>query len=68
MDCEGCEFDVILNDYEHVRVFKEIAFEYHLHQDKKLSDLLKILRRDYHCRIIKKHDKVTGIVHCTEIT
>ena len=24
MDCEGCEFDVILNDYEHVRVFKEL--------------------------------------------
>ena len=29
MDCEGCEFDVILNDYEHVRLFRELVFEYH---------------------------------------
>jgi FkbM family methyltransferase len=25
MDCEGCEYDVILNDYEHVKLFNEIA-------------------------------------------
>jgi len=29
MDCEGCEYDVILNDYEHVRLFDEVYFEYH---------------------------------------
>jgi FkbM family methyltransferase len=29
MDCEGCEYDIILNDYEHVRVFNELIFEYH---------------------------------------
>ena len=24
MDCEGCEFDVILNDYDYVKLFKEL--------------------------------------------
>ncbi|WP_143701287.1 hypothetical protein [Vulcanisaeta thermophila] len=23
MDCEGCEFDVVLNDYDAVRLFRE---------------------------------------------
>ncbi len=25
MDCEGCEFDVVLNDYDHVKLFKEVV-------------------------------------------
>ena len=29
MDCEGCEYDVILNYYEHVRLFNELIYEYH---------------------------------------
>jgi hypothetical protein len=29
MDCQGCEYDVILNDYERIKAFKEIIFEYH---------------------------------------
>jgi len=28
MNCEGCEYDVILNDYEHVKLFEEVVFEY----------------------------------------
>jgi len=27
MDCEGCEYDVILNDYEHIKHFNIIYFE-----------------------------------------
>jgi len=26
MDCEGCEYDVIMNDYEHVRLFRHVDF------------------------------------------
>jgi FkbM family methyltransferase len=26
MNCEGCEYDVILNDYEHVKKFEELLF------------------------------------------
>jgi FkbM family methyltransferase len=41
MDCEGCEHDIILNDYEHIRVFKELVFEYHLYASSgSLSKLL----------------------------
>ena len=29
MDCRGCECDVILNDYEHVRLFDGVLFEHH---------------------------------------
>jgi FkbM family methyltransferase len=58
MDCEGCEHDVITNDYEHVRLFKELIFEYHLNVDK----LLKVLSRDYECNV---HGDVNlGIMHC----
>jgi FkbM family methyltransferase len=37
MDCEGCEYDVILNDYEHVRLFRELIFEYHSYTVKQAS-------------------------------
>jgi len=48
MDCEGCEFDVILNDYEHVRLFRELIFEYYSYAvNKPVSDLLNMLSRDY---------------------
>jgi tRNA G37 N-methylase Trm5 len=29
MDCEGCEYDIILYDYAHVKLFDEIILEYH---------------------------------------
>ena len=63
MDCEGCEFDVIFNDYEHIRMFKELVFEYHTYVfNKPVDDLLNILGRDFRCVI--KGNKKTGIVHC----
>jgi len=43
MDCEGCEYDVILNDYDHVRLFRELIFEYHSYVvNKSVSDLLNV--------------------------
>jgi FkbM family methyltransferase len=64
MDCEGCEYDVILNDYEHVKVFKELIFEYHAHAvGKPMSKLLKVLAKDYQCKIIRGNESV-GIIYC----
>ena len=64
MDCEGCEFDVILNDYEHVRVFKELLLEYHLYASSEpLSKLLKVLARDYRCNV-ERFDKSIGMIYC----
>jgi FkbM family methyltransferase len=62
MDCEGCEFDVILNDYEHVKLFREIIFEYHVKAAGTftLNDLLKMLNKDYKCRITRGG----SIIHC----
>jgi len=63
MDCEGCEFDVILSDYEHVRLFRELILEYHPRfANKSLDDLLNALGRDYSCNI--KGNKDLGIMHC----
>ena len=63
MDCEGCEFDIILNDYEHVRLFRELILEYHANVvNKTVNDLLKVLSRDYKCDV--KGSKVFGIMHC----
>ncbi len=66
MDCEGCEFDVILNDYEHVRLFREFIFEYHLNVAGTftLNDLLKMLNKDYKCKITRSGN-IFGIIHCT---
>jgi hypothetical protein len=65
MDCEGCEFDVILNDYEHVRLFRELVFEYHpTLANKSLKDLLKVLGIDYRCDI--RGDESFGIMYCAK--
>jgi FkbM family methyltransferase len=58
MDCEGCEYDVILNDYEHVKLFNEIAFEYH---EGATGRLLKVLVRDYNCSHVARY----SVVYCT---
>ena len=58
MDCEGREFGVILNDYEHIRLFRELIFEYHSNVNK----LLKVLSRDYECNVRGGED--LGIMHC----
>jgi len=64
MDCEGCEFDVILNDYDHVRSFKELIFEYHPRfVNKSLEDLLNVLGKDYKCDI-RGGDEDLGVMHC----
>ena len=44
MDCEGCEFDVIPNDYEHVRLFRELILEYHYPGFNRLDDLLVYIK------------------------
>jgi FkbM family methyltransferase len=63
MDCEGCEFDVILNDYEHVRLFRELILEYHpKHVNKPVGDLLNVLSRDYKCDV--RGNENSGIMHC----
>ena len=66
MNCEGCEFDAILNDYEHVRLFRELIFEYHEGNGRKLAELLGKLNNNYECKIIKSTN-IKGIVHCMKL-
>jgi FkbM family methyltransferase len=63
MDCQGCEFDIILNDYKHVKLFRELIFEYYLDVVGTLNDLLKMLNKDYKCRITRSSN-IFGIIHC----
>jgi hypothetical protein len=57
MDCEGCEYDVILNDYEHVRLFDEVYFEYHAYITKiPVQVLLEKLSRDFDCEIVSSEE------------
>jgi FkbM family methyltransferase len=64
MDCEGCEYDVILNDYEHVSIFKELLFEYYAYVvGIPVSKLLKKLAKDYDCNVIKR-GRGFGFIHC----
>lgn len=80
MDCEGCEFDVILHEYETVTKFNELLFEYHAHVvGKPLSDLLSKLSKDFVCQkvgeeyyrdVLYQGNKLTeepiGSLHCVK--
>jgi len=64
MDCEGCEYDVILNDYKHISIFKELLFEYHAYViGIPVLKLLKKLAKDCDCNVIKR-GKGFGLIHC----
>lgn len=51
MDCEGCEYDIITKDYENVRKFDNIIFEFHY--PKLKSRIINILSKDFTCDIIR---------------
>jgi FkbM family methyltransferase len=66
MDCEGCEYDIILKDYDTIKEFEEIGFEYHAYNTKiPVSKLLERLNKDFECKFIKGgvNEKI-GILHC----
>ncbi len=65
MDCEGCEFDILLNDYDHVRLFNELIIEYHESNGYKLGDLIKLLANDYRCRRVVERPGL-GVLHCVK--
>jgi len=65
MDCEGCEYDIILKDYDTIKEFDEIGFEYHACNTKiPVSKLLEKLNKDFECKIIDRKSKDLGLVHC----
>jgi len=66
MDCEGCEYDIILKDYDIIKEFDEIGFEYHAYNTKiPVSKLLEKLNKDFECKFIKGGiNKKIGILHC----
>jgi FkbM family methyltransferase len=66
LDCEGCEYDIILNDYEHVKAFNELMVEYHADNvGIPVLKLLELLSKDYWCKILRG-DEYVGIIHCTK--
>lgn len=66
MDCEGCEYNIILKDYDTIKEFDEIGFEYHAYNTKiPVSKLLEKLNKDFECKFIKGGiNEKLGIIHC----
>jgi hypothetical protein len=65
MDCEGCEYDIIMNSYNEVRQFKELIIEAHPVRDRKITELLLKLRKDYECNeAINKN--LNAMLYCHE--
>jgi FkbM family methyltransferase len=66
MDCEGCEYDIILKDYDTIKEFDEIGFEYHAYNTKiPVNKLLEKLNKDFECKFIEGGiNKKRGILHC----
>jgi FkbM family methyltransferase len=66
MDCEGCEYDIILKDYDTIKEFDEIGFEYHAYNTKiPVSKLLDKLNKDFECKFIKgRINEKIGLIHC----
>ncbi|WP_245544520.1 FkbM family methyltransferase [Metallosphaera yellowstonensis] len=72
MDCEGCEFDVILNDYEHVRMFEKLLMEHHAKfTGIEYTKLIDKLSKDFHCELtslapwVSKEEQ--GLLWCDKI-
>ncbi|MEM5832277.1 MAG: FkbM family methyltransferase [Candidatus Aenigmatarchaeota archaeon] len=65
IDCEGCEFDIILNS-EEVSEFEKIILEYHCNFfgfcKKKL--IRKLEKLNFKCREIKRNSEKSGIIYC----
>ncbi len=69
MNCEGCEYDVILNDYEHVRLFRELIFEYRRWiTGIPVKELLNVLSKDFKCIFTGRAHEDYGYVYCRRIT
>jgi len=65
MDCEGCEYDIILKDHDTIKEFDEIGFEYHAKNTKiPVNKLLEKLNNNFECKIIKEKSKDVGLVYC----
>jgi len=66
MDCEGCEYDIILKDYDTIKEFDEIGFEYHANNNKiPVKKLLEKLNKDFEYKFIRGgiNEKI-GILYC----
>lgn len=56
MDCEGCEYNLILNDYEAVSKFDQLAFEYHTYNTGiSIYKLVQSLEKEYNCKLVDEH-------------
>jgi FkbM family methyltransferase len=66
MDCEGCEYDIILKDYDTIKEFDEIEFEYHAYNTKiPVNKLLEKLNKDFEYKFIRGGiNKKVGIIYC----
>ena len=56
IDCEGCEYDIILKDYDTVSQFEQVVFEYHAYNvGIPISKLIELLSRQFSCSLINEH-------------
>jgi len=66
MDCEGCEYNIILKDYDTIKEFDEIGFEYHAYNTKiPVSKLLEKLNKDFTYKLIIDGMNIElGMLYC----
>jgi hypothetical protein len=76
IDCEGCEYDIILNEYDYVKSFDEVYFEYHAYiTEIPIDVLLEKLSKDFVCNVVsnemfykifdyKYNEKQLGLIKC----
>ncbi|MEJ2779445.1 hypothetical protein WIW89_00620 [Stygiolobus sp. CP850M] len=56
IDCEGCEYNLILNDYEAISKFDQLAFEYHAYNiGMSIYKLIQLLEGEYNCNFVDEH-------------
>ena len=62
LDCEGCEYDIVENDYFSLELFEELGIECHLRRGS-LKALLNKLSKDFKCKAINVF-RERIIIHC----
>lgn len=67
LDCEGCEFDLVQNEYAIPKSFEMIMIEYHAYNNP-LSNLVRVLSRDFNITFVRVEScepHLQGLMYCT---
>ncbi len=66
IDCEGCEYDLITQEFQSVSRFQNVIFEFHPNMTfQSPKPLFELFAQVYECHL-SQADKMLGVMRCTK--